>query len=206
VVLVLWCLMAAAGRPRGKAAERDEKITTIQVYILNPITFAIKMSNFTCSIVLIIVMFHVTLIRSISISQTTFIKMNKLVNPILSHSPMKMTTHKAIRPSLDDVERISKGLAAKKRGTGSRAVPHRLNAEERIEWEIAKKKKYLVLSGSGWRKERGDSPLANIYRQYCDAVDIPCISVRRGFVNFTLTTGYSNFNFFTIIFHERHGS
>lgn len=27
-----------------------------------------------------------------------------------------------VRPSLDDVERISKGLAAKKRGTGSRGA------------------------------------------------------------------------------------
>lgn len=35
------------------------------------------------------------------------------------------------RPSLDDVERLSKGLAAKKRGTGSRAVCHRLNESER---------------------------------------------------------------------------
>jgi hypothetical protein len=31
------------------------------------------------------------------------------------------------RPSLDDIERISKGLAATKRGVGSRMVPHRLN-------------------------------------------------------------------------------
>ena len=40
----------------------------------------------------------------------------------------------SIRPSLDDVERISKGQAAKRRGTGSRAVPHRLNEMERKEW------------------------------------------------------------------------
>ena len=31
------------------------------------------------------------------------------------------------RPSLDDIERISKGQAAKSRGVGSRQVPHRLN-------------------------------------------------------------------------------
>jgi len=31
------------------------------------------------------------------------------------------------RPSLDDIERISKGMAATKRGVGSRMVPHRLN-------------------------------------------------------------------------------
>lgn len=35
------------------------------------------------------------------------------------------------RPSLDDVERLSRGQAARKRGTGSRAVCHRLNESER---------------------------------------------------------------------------
>lgn len=84
-----------------------------------------------------------------------------------------------IRPTIDDVERISKGLAAKRRGTGSRQVPHRLNALERKEWELAKKRRFLMLRGTGWRKERGDSPLANIYRNYCDAVAIPCISIVR---------------------------
>lgn len=83
----------------------------------------------------------------------------------------------SIRPTLDDVERISQGKSAKKRGTGSRAVPHRLNASERKEWEMAKKRKYLQLRGTGWRKERGDSPLANTYRNYCDATAIPCISI-----------------------------
>lgn len=34
------------------------------------------------------------------------------------------------RPTLDDVERISYGQGAKKRGTGSRQVPHRLNGDE----------------------------------------------------------------------------
>ena len=42
------------------------------------------------------------------------------------------------RPSLDDVQRISTGDAAKHRGTGSRAVPHRLNAEERKAYDLAK--------------------------------------------------------------------
>lgn len=95
-------------------------------------------------------------------------------------SSLKMKVSDVIRPSLDDVEKISFGQAAKKRGTGSRAVPHRLNADERVEWDYAKKKRFVVLRGSGWRKERGDSPLANVYRLYCDAVAIPTISVRRG--------------------------
>ena len=88
-----------------------------------------------------------------------------------------------VRPTLDDVERISKGQAAKKRGTGSRGVPHRLNEAERKEWDLAKKRRYLLLRGSGWRKERGDSPLANIYRQFCDAQNILCITVSRGVGN-----------------------
>ena len=44
------------------------------------------------------------------------------------------------RPTLDDVERISRGDAAKARGTGSRQIPHRLNAEERKQYDIAKQK------------------------------------------------------------------
>jgi hypothetical protein len=84
-----------------------------------------------------------------------------------------------VRPTLDDVERISKGQAAKRRGTGSRSVPHRLNALERKEWDLAKVRRFLMLRGTGYRKERGDSPLANIYRNYCDALGVPCISIIR---------------------------
>lgn len=86
----------------------------------------------------------------------------------------------SVRPSLDDIERISYGQAAKKRGVGSRVVPHRLNEAERKEWDLAKKRRFVSLRGTGWRKERGDSPLANIYRNYCDAVNMPCISMLRG--------------------------
>jgi len=93
---------------------------------------------------------------------------------------IRLYNSKKARPSLDDVERISKGQAARKRGVGSRAVPHRLNEEERIEWVNAKSRQYLMLRGSGWRRERGDSPLANIYRQLCDAKNIPCISIAKG--------------------------
>ena len=44
------------------------------------------------------------------------------------------------RPHIDDVERLSKGDGAKIRGTGSREIPHRLNADERPLFETAKKK------------------------------------------------------------------
>ena len=33
------------------------------------------------------------------------------------------------RPTLDDVDRISWGKPAKRKGTGSRGIPHRLNDE-----------------------------------------------------------------------------
>lgn len=98
-----------------------------------------------------------------------------------------MSKKNDIRPTIDDVERISRGQAAKRRGTGSRCIPHRLNAEERIEWEYAKLRRYLNLRGTGWRKERGDSPLANIYRNYCDAVGVPSISIMRGIGNTDLS-------------------
>ena len=86
----------------------------------------------------------------------------------------------SVRPSIDDVERISKGKAARRRGVGSRAVPHRLNAEERREWDFAKIRGFVELRGTGWRKERGDSPLANSFRNFCDASAMPYISIEKG--------------------------
>lgn len=109
-----------------------------------------------------------------------FSRTQALIQPkraLLSHYRQRLSS---VRPSLDDVERISRGQAAKKRGTGSRNVPHRLNEMERKEWDLAKKRRYLLVRGTGWRKERGDSPLLNIYRQLCDALEIPSISVQRG--------------------------
>ena len=41
---------------------------------------------------------------------------------------------------MQDVESIGRGNAAKQRGTGSRRVPHRLNADERKLYELAKQK------------------------------------------------------------------
>lgn len=84
------------------------------------------------------------------------------------------------RPSLDDVERISKGQAAKKRGVGSRAVCHRLNEMERKEFDLAKKLGFVQLRGTGYRRERKGSPLANIHRQLCDALTRPCVEIHRG--------------------------
>ena len=48
--------------------------------------------------------------------------------------------------------------------------------------------KYLALKGSGYRKERKGSPLANIFRQWCDASALPCIVIEQGFGNDPLDT------------------
>ena len=40
--------------------------------------------------------------------------------------------------------------------------------------------RFLTLKGSGYRKERKGSPLANIFRQWCDASALPCIVVAQG--------------------------
>eukprot|EP01052_Picozoa_sp_SAG31_P012052 SAG31_NODE_695_length_12765_cov_6.974499_7_plen_265_part_00 len=83
------------------------------------------------------------------------------------------------RPSLDDVENISRGKNAKHRGTGSRAIAHRMDAIERESYEVAKRRGYLLVHGSGWRRQRKASPLLHSYSLWCDATKRPCISVHR---------------------------
>jgi hypothetical protein len=72
------------------------------------------------------------------------------------------------RPTVDDVDRISWGKPAKKKTTGSRGVPHRLNEEERKLYDFARQKGFLEVPGSGWRKERRGAPLLNTYRNWYD--------------------------------------
>lgn len=86
------------------------------------------------------------------------------------------------RPNREDVDRISRGQAAKQRGTGSRAVPHRLNEEERRSYEQAIEQGYVSLgSNAGHRRERKGSPLFNTWRMWCDARGVPAIMfVKRG--------------------------
>ena len=79
------------------------------------------------------------------------------------------------RISKDDVERLSRGQPSKRRGYGSRNVPHRLNDDERQELDRAARKGYLTLIGGGNRRTRKGSPLKNIHRQWCDARDCPQI-------------------------------
>ena len=53
------------------------------------------------------------------------------------------------RPTADDVDRISWGKPAKKKMTGSRGVPHRLNDEERRLYDFARRKGFVEIGGSG---------------------------------------------------------
>jgi hypothetical protein len=83
------------------------------------------------------------------------------------------------RPAREDVDRISRGQAARHRGTGSRAVPHRLNADERRLYDIALRKNFLELAGGGNRRERKGSPLANTFRMWCDALAQPSVILHK---------------------------
>ena len=79
------------------------------------------------------------------------------------------------RPTIDDVDRISWGRPAKKKGTGSRGTPHRLNDEERTLYDFARRKGFVEIAGSGWRKQRRGAPLVNTYRNWCDARAVPVV-------------------------------
>ena len=86
-----------------------------------------------------------------------------------------------VRPTLDDVERLARGDATKRRGIGSRRIPHRLNMEERRAYEVALRTGYAVLDGSGHRrhKDAKGTPLLNILRQRADALSRPLVWVER---------------------------
>lgn len=84
------------------------------------------------------------------------------------------------RPNVNDVERISWGKPAKKKGTGSRGVPHRLNLDERFLFDNARKKGFLETEGSGWRSQRREAPLLNTYRSLCDARGQASVVLHKG--------------------------
>ena len=84
------------------------------------------------------------------------------------------------RPTVNDVERISWGKPAKKKGTGSRGVPHRLNEQERFLFDQARRKGFLEITGSGWRSQRREAPLLNSYRSLCDARGQASIVLHKG--------------------------
>ena len=83
------------------------------------------------------------------------------------------------RPSRDDVDRISWGKPSKKKGVGSRGMPHRLNAEEREAYDRAKRAGFVEVGGSAWRAERRDAPLLNTWRNWCDATGMPSIALQK---------------------------
>lgn len=83
------------------------------------------------------------------------------------------------RPDASDVERISWGKPAKKKGTGSRGVPHRLDRDERKLYDIARRKGFLEVAGSAWRAQRREAPLLNTFRSYCDARGSPGIVLHK---------------------------
>ena len=88
-------------------------------------------------------------------------------------------TQKVFRPTLDDVERLSLGKGARKRGTGSRHIPHRLNQDERQLYGQAKNNLYLIIKGTAYRRERKGSPLCNTFRQRCDALNQIYVVVKK---------------------------
>ena len=83
------------------------------------------------------------------------------------------------RPDVRDVEKISWGQPARKKRTGSRGTPHRLNEEERRAFDQARRNGYLQVVGSAWRAQRRDAPLLNSYRSLCDARAKPMIVLHK---------------------------
>lgn len=87
---------------------------------------------------------------------------------------------KIFRANLDDIENLSYGRGAKKqRGTGSRFTCHRLNRDERRTFDQAKRDGFLTVRGTGYRKNRKGSPVANTFRQRCDALAQPCVTIEK---------------------------
>jgi len=123
--------------------------------------------------------FHIGLSTSAyertTISTTLFLSTSDSTDNIQYQSRQKCW-----RPTIQDVERISWGKPAKKKGTGSRGVPHRLNEEERNLFDQARRKGFLEIGGSGWRAERRGAPLVNSYRSLCDARGQVCITLHKG--------------------------
>ncbi|KAL7542969.1 hypothetical protein ACHAXR_012266 [Thalassiosira sp. AJA248-18] len=70
-------------------------------------------------------------------------------------------------------------MPAKKKGTGSRGVPHRLNEEERRAFDQARRQGFLQVTGSSWRSQRRDAPLLNSYRSLMDARARPMIVLHK---------------------------
>ena len=92
---------------------------------------------------------------------------------------MSIPLRHARRPTLVDVERLSRGQAALTRGVGSRQVPHRLNEEERRLYEIAVRRGWCTVRGTAHRRHAAaaGSPLLITLRQRADALAQPLVWV-----------------------------
>ena len=117
------------------------------------------------------------LVQSVSSLRTSMIS---LCTPATASLAPPVAAKQCWRPTIDDVDRISWGRPAKKKGTGSRGTPHRLNDEERTLYDFARRKGFVEIAGSGWRKQRSDAPLVNTFRSWCDARGHPAICVHKG--------------------------
>lgn len=70
--------------------------------------------------------------------------------------------------SSEDVENLSRGRPTKSK-IGSRSVPHRLTKTERGQFERAKNRGYMTI------KPNQRQNLGNIWFDWCDVNNIPCI-------------------------------
>lgn len=59
-------------------------------------------------------------------------------------------------------------------------MPHRLNEEERVLFDQARRKGFLEINASGWRKQRREAPLLNTYRSLCDARGQASVVLHKG--------------------------
>jgi hypothetical protein len=69
------------------------------------------------------------------------------------------------------------GKLPTKEDTEAKEVHYRLNAEERVLFEVAKRNSFLQVKNFAYRRDLGDSPLMNLTRLYCDAMAIPFVCV-----------------------------
>lgn len=100
------------------------------------------------------------------------------------------------RPTVDDVERASRGERTKAMGVVEREAPYRLNRDEREAWERTKRRAGhghgKGIGGAGVLEVRSKQtdplaphrfPLVNTHRLYCDARSAPVVVVEQDNVN-----------------------
>ena len=114
-----------------------------------------------------------------STSRSTLRSHSRALSSSTSPNTFWRSNQECWRPDVRDVERISFGQPAKKKGTGSRGIPHRLNEDERRSFDQARRQGFLQVTGSAWRSQRSDAPLLNTYRSLNDARGRPVIVLHK---------------------------